>query len=222
MIKHILFDAFGTLFAVEKGASANAVLSVLNAHGIQTDGSAFHQEWKSFYRHAALQHPFETERSIFTRRIEHFLHKHSVTADAEALVSDAFHIAGKRLLYPDAVDFFRNLKDLYNISIASNTDNIVLEEVLSKYSLPFSSLFTSENLGCYKPAAAFYQQILGHLKCDPSECLFVGDSYEEDVKGPTEAGMHAILLDRTGAFAFSCPILLSLVDLPAYIETLNR
>ena len=83
MIKHIIFDAFGTLFQVEKGASANAVLKHLNAFGHHPDADAFHAEWKSFYRKHTASFPFQTEREIFTARIRHFCEQYQVPGNAE-------------------------------------------------------------------------------------------------------------------------------------------
>lgn len=221
MIKHILFDAFGTLFAVERGASANAVLSMLKKRHISIDEAAFHREWKSFYAQAASSSVFQTERNIFISRIQHFLDRYSLPVPAEKMVDEALHVACNRSVYQDVLPVLQSLSQHYSLSIASNTDNMVIETVLKRQPLPVRSVFTSEDLRCYKPSAAFYHKILNQLQCDPSQCLFVGDSYEEDVYGPCSAGMHAVLLNRTETHIFPCPSIQTLLDLPKFIAVIE-
>lgn len=221
MIKHILFDAFGTLFAVEKGSSANAVLTVLKNHHISIDEGAFHHEWKSFYVQAASSSVFQTERHIFTSRIHYFLDRYSLSVSAEKMVDEALCVARKRSIYPDVLPLLHFLSHHYSLSIASNTDNMVLQAVMERHPLPVHSIFTSEDLQSYKPSPAFYSKILNHLQCDPSQCLFVGDSYEEDVKGPSSAGMHAVLLNRAGTHLFPCSSIETLLDLPKFIAEIS-
>ena len=221
MIKHILFDAFGTLFAVEKGASANAVLTVLKKHHISIDEAVFHHEWKSYYAQAASSSVFQTDWNIFTSRIHYFLDRYSLSVSAEKMVDEALCVARKRSIYPDVIPLLRKLSPHYSLIIASNTDNIVLQDVLKHHPLPVHSLFTSEDFQCYKPSAAFYYKILNHLQCDPSQCLFVGDSYEEDVNGPSSAGMHAVLLNRAGMHTLPCPSIQTLHDLPKFIAEIR-
>lgn len=221
MIKHIIFDAFGTLFAVEKGASANAVLAVLKNNRISIDETAFHREWKSFYAQAASSSVFQTERTIFTSRIQYFLDRYGLSVSAEKMVDEALCVACKRSVYPDVLPLLHKLSPPYSLSIASNTDTMVLQAVLKCHPLPVRSVFTSEDLQCYKPSAAFYYKILNRLHCDPSQCLFVGDSYEEDVNGPSSAGMHAVLLNRSGTYSFPCSSIQTLLDLPKYITEIR-
>lgn len=221
MIKHILFDAFGTLFAVERGASANAVLAVLKSQHISIDEVAFHREWKSFYVQAASSSVFQTERAIFTSRIQYFLNRYNLSVSAEKMVDEALYIACNRSTYPDVLPLLHALSHHYSLSIASNTDNTVIETVLKRHPLPVRSVFTSEDLQCYKPSPAFYFRILNRLQCDPSQCLFVGDRYEEDVNGPSSAGMHAVLLNRAGRYTLPCPSIQTLLDLPKFIAEIK-
>ena len=221
MIKQIIFDAFGTLFSVEKGASANAVLVFLKNHRIPIDETAFHREWKSFYAQATSSSVFQTERAIFTNRIQYFLDPYHLSASSEKMVDEALHIACNRSTYPDVLPLLHLLSHHYSLSIASNTDNMVLQAVMERHPLPVHSIFTSEDLQCYKPSPAFYHKILNHLQCDPSQCLFVGDSYEEDVHGPSSAGMHAVLLNRAGMHTLPCPSIQTLLDLPKFIAEIR-
>lgn len=48
----------------------------------------------------------------------------------------------------------------------------------------------------YKPNPDFYKTILRRSGWAVSECLFVGDSYMDDVCGPKGIGMRTVLIDR--------------------------
>ena len=219
MIKHIIFDAFGTLFLVEKGASANAVLKHLNAFGHHPDADAFHTEWKSFYRKHTASFPFQTEREIFTARIRHFCKQYQVPGNAKKAAADMLAAAGKRPAYPDVKPVLDAIKGQYRLHIASNTDNDVLQSVMHNQQIEVDHVFTSETFRCYKPSPSFYDQLLHQIHALPEECLFIGDSLEEDVLAPAAHGMKSLYLCRT-ASSVSANIcsLSSLLELHDYLD----
>ena len=51
---------------------------------------------------------------------------------------------------------------------------------------------TSARAGARKPHPTIYGASLGALGVDPSEAVFVGDSWEPDVRGPRRLGMTAV------------------------------
>ncbi|MCU6713269.1 HAD family hydrolase [Paenibacillus sp. J5C_2022] len=54
------------------------------------------------------------------------------------------------------------------------------------------SLIISELIGVEKPHPIIYQKALEQFNIRPQDTLFVGDSWKNDVIGPTELGMKAI------------------------------
>ncbi len=54
------------------------------------------------------------------------------------------------------------------------------------------SMFISELIGVEKPNSIIYQQPVKKFNVRPEDTLFVGDSWKNDVVGPTEMGMKAI------------------------------
>lgn len=221
MIKHIIFDAFGTLFRVKKGASANAVLKYLNSFGHHPDTNAFHAEWKSFYRKRTLSIPFQTEREIFTARIKHIYKQYHVPGNAEKEAADMLAAAGKRPAYPDVKPVLAVLKGQYSLYIASNTDNDILQCVMDRQQIAVDQIFTSETFRCYKPSPSFYDQLLHHIHALPEECLFIGDSMEEDVRAPAAHGMKSLYLCRSATSPHANPpiSLSTLLELPNYLHT---
>lgn len=52
----------------------------------------------------------------------------------------------------------------------------------------------SSYVGRRKPDPAIYQAVLGHMRLEPEEVIFVGDRLREDVRGPLGLGMAAAYL----------------------------
>jgi FMN phosphatase YigB (HAD superfamily) len=48
----------------------------------------------------------------------------------------------------------------------------------------------------YKPNTNGFQRIAKHIDLSPCECIYIGDSYERDIRGAIENKMHAVLLNR--------------------------
>ncbi len=51
---------------------------------------------------------------------------------------------------------------------------------------------TSARAGARKPHPDIYRASLSALEVDPAEVVFVGDSWEPDVRGPRRMGMTAV------------------------------
>jgi putative hydrolase of the HAD superfamily len=50
-----------------------------------------------------------------------------------------------------------------------------------------------------KPHRSIFSEALQRLGVQPSEALMVGDSVRDDVEGALGAGMHAVLVHRSGS-----------------------
>ena len=62
-----------------------------------------------------------------------------------------------------------------------------------------SVLVTSEEAGKEKPDKAAFELVLEKLNLMPHQVIMVGDSYEKDIAGARNAGMHGILFSRESA-----------------------
>lgn len=92
------------------------------------------------------------------------------------------------------------------------------------YSFLDISIFSCE-FGYRKPYPKIYQEGLGQLEVKANETVFVGDRLVEDVGGPQELGMKAVLKYKEGR-DYSAPIkpdvkVDSLTQLPQAIEELK-
>jgi FMN phosphatase YigB (HAD superfamily) len=59
----------------------------------------------------------------------------------------------------------------------------------------FSCIVLSEVVGIRKPDPAIFQKAASLIQIKPAECLYVGDSYINDVIGAKNAGMQACWLN---------------------------
>jgi putative hydrolase of the HAD superfamily len=60
----------------------------------------------------------------------------------------------------------------------------------------FSCIVLSEEIGIRKPDPGIFLHAASLLKVKPGECLYVGDSYANDVTGATNAGMAVCWFNR--------------------------
>lgn len=90
----------------------------------------------------------------------------------------------------------------YRIGVISNADGRI-EDVLRRCGIAdcFLSITDSGLVGYEKPHPEIFRQALESLKAKPDESLYVGDVYSVDYLGATGAGMRAVLMDASGAYA---------------------
>lgn len=89
----------------------------------------------------------------------------------------------------------------YRIGVISNADGRI-DAVLRRCNICdcFLSITDSGLVGYEKPHPEIFVQALKTLNAAPQESLYVGDVYSVDYLGATGAGMHAVLMDVSGAY----------------------
>lgn len=103
-------------------------------------------------------------------------------------------------LYPDAEPLLRRLRaDGYTMGLISNatarTRKVVEATGLSDYLDP---IVISAEVGYTKPNPEIFRIALSLAKAQAREAIHVGDIYESDVVGATNAGLKGVLIDRDG------------------------
>jgi len=197
MINTVIFDAFGTLFKVEKGASAKLIIGNILSAGVEVDQTQFLAEWKSFYKnYTAPNVDFMTERNIFISRIQMFYNKYNISRNAVVDTDYMLAAAFERKTFDEVTEVIAELRNKYKVYIGSNTDNDVLDAVMKKNEVKVDKIYTSENLRCYKPNPTFFRKILEEHELKPENVIFVGDSVSDDILGPKALGIKTVLIDR--------------------------
>lgn len=103
--------------------------------------------------------------------------------------------------YPDALDVLSRLRERGFITgVISNWDSR-LRRILTGLGIRerIDHLFISSECGRRKPDRLMFDQAIDQavIRCD--EAVHVGDSYEEDIVGATNAGLRALYLRRDSA-----------------------
>lgn len=81
-------------------------------------------------------------------------------------------------------------------------------------------LVTSEEAGAEKPDERLFLLCAEKLGLPASQCAYVGDSLQSDVRGARKAGMRAVWFRPEGGEAADVPVVSSLVQLPGLLKSL--
>ena len=96
-----------------------------------------------------------------------------------------------------AIPVVKKLSRKFTVGVVSNGLSDVQYrklETMGLYDL-FSCIVLSEVIGIRKPDPAIFQKAASLIHIQPAECLYVGDSYVNDVIGAKNAGMQACWLN---------------------------
>jgi putative hydrolase of the HAD superfamily len=103
---------------------------------------------------------------------------------------------------PGAQDALEALSKQYPLCIATNagcSDTQAMRRALHRIDAEryFSWFFSSKDLGIKKPDPRFFLTIAQQCGFSPEQCVMVGDSFENDIKGAATAGFTTVLLSST-------------------------
>ncbi len=201
MIKHIIFDCFGTLIDTGNN-SIKAVEQILFNVGANVDAKEFYEEWKANKRQKMNTSVFLNEKALFEVSLDETFTKYGIKADASKEVKPMIRsLFADRFVFSDVHEVLAKLAEKnVDFAIGSITDTEPLLYYLELNQLSFSHIYTSEDMQVYKPNIKFYDTILQRSGWLAEECLFVGDSYIDDVLGPQKIGMKTVLLDRKALY----------------------
>lgn len=97
-----------------------------------------------------------------------------------------------------AVPLVKELSRRFIVGVVSNGLPDVQYRKLEAMDLRevFSCIVLSEEIGIRKPDPGIFHHAASLLRMQPSECLYVGDSYASDIVGSKNSGMLACWLNR--------------------------
>lgn len=106
-------------------------------------------------------------------------------------------LPGFNNLLEDAHDTLQYLEPKYKLHIITNGFEEVQQNKLenSKISSFFRTVTTSEEAGVKKPHPGIFNLALEKSGALPSNSLMIGDSYEADILGANNIGMHSVYFD---------------------------
>jgi putative hydrolase of the HAD superfamily len=118
---------------------------------------------------------------------------------------DAYYEPVRRYIfvYEDAIDVLSRIHEHYDaVGLVSNTvfpERTHLDE-LKRFGLAQHLTFKlfSSTFGLRKPHPDIFYKAANLAGFSPAECVYIGDRYLEDISGPNEIGMPAILRFQEG------------------------
>jgi putative hydrolase of the HAD superfamily len=211
-VKAVFFDAAGTLFRVH-GSVGHIYAEVARHFGILADPVALERSFVAAFRaNSAKGFPVERAENL---RIAERTWWMGVVRQAfgagmpEAVlpayfdhVFELFRSAAVWELYPDAQPTLEDLRSRgYRLGVISNFDSR-LHDLLVNLGIRsyFEHVILSWQVGSAKPDVGIFRRALELMDVKGKQALHVGDSPEEDVAGALSSGLHAVLLDRRGAW----------------------
>ena len=197
MVSAVIFDFYGTL-AHFADTSVSNYETVFAAHGYRPERAVLDDYFSRYdgvehSRHSVSEEAYE---SWVRLRLRDLTNACGVPDPHVEDLIDALRASdqGAMVPYPEAAATLSSLRQAgLAIGVCSNWGwelNAFLEQV-GLFPLVDAGV-TSARAGARKPHPDIYGAALGALGVDPSEVVFVGDSWEPDVRGPRRLGMTAV------------------------------
>jgi putative hydrolase of the HAD superfamily len=197
VVSAVVFDFYGTLARWEDGAGLNYA-GVFAAHGYAVEDSVLDAYFRRYdgVDHSEHSVDEETYEAWVRSRLHELAESGGVHPRHRDTVVEALRAAdrGPMVAYPEAAGTLRAVREAgLAVGVCSNwgwelngfLDRVGLLDLVD-------SAVTSARAGSRKPHPGIYALSVQSIGVDPEEVLFVGDSWEPDVRGPRRMGMTAI------------------------------
>lgn len=143
--------------------------------------------WKA-YEHGEIEKSY-----IFSSRFGQYLGEMGIETDS--LAANGMYAKGlseSAVLMPHAIELLEQLKGKVKIYAVTNGVTTTQTPRLEKSGLLpyFDGVFISEQMGCKKPEAEFFDQVFAAIGItDRSRTIILGDSLTSDMQGGRNAGI---------------------------------
>ena len=182
----IIFDLYGTLARIRRPRMRRALARKL---GLSS------RDWMRLVRDDLLVRPYESDEALIDRILGEVGQDVSTTLRAQAQDMLREELESVEPL-PEVQALLAFLKRRgYRLGLLSNLTS-AHKRVLEGFSLyeNFAAAGFSCDEGMSKPQPELYLRLCERLEASPDRTLFVGDSYQNDVKAPAQLGMRTMFL----------------------------
>lgn len=199
-LRAVLLDAGGTLIHPDR----SFILERLSAEGVAADADAYEEA-----RRAATKAVGDilrsddpgTDRTRIRTFFATLLTGLGLPSDRLEAMADAIRARhGEDRLWihtrPGTRETLEGLRDAgYRLAVISNADGRV-SRYLEAAGLAdlFEFVLDSGRVGMEKPDPRIFHLACARMGFHPEECVYVGDTYEVDIRGARQAGLEAVLL----------------------------
>lgn len=198
----VFFDIDDTLVDSES-AHRIAVKKILADYSLKVNPDHVFRKWTEI-TNRYLKFYFEKKVTLNQQRIsrikELWIFMGQEVNDKEArLIYQKYHhhFLESCVVFADVVPALERLKDFKLGIITNGTRSDQIDKLKNNGLLHyFNPIVISEDVGFSKPQKEIFELAAKRSDQLLSECVLIGDSYELDYMGSTNAGMKAIWLDR--------------------------
>lgn len=147
-----------------------------------------------------------------------------VPADEVHVIAHEFRQHVRPTLFDDVIPTLDALKGAFRLAVLSN--NPYAARALERNGIAdrFERVISAED-DYWKPHPRAFERACSLLGISPQDTVYVGDSYDNDLMGASEAGLTAIWLDRV-PFDYDHPAgsyrIETLHELPGLLERIER
>jgi putative hydrolase of the HAD superfamily len=210
--KAVLLDFYGTVARATRWVSADEVLA---EHGYELSEDAY-QRWFNDGIDGMEHDEYSQSRDHYVawqrdRTLAMLAETDVHPGEYEEILTKLRGGAATRSIeaYDESATVLQALRDRgLRLVICSNWDWDLAEAVEEAGLTPrFDALVSSAWVGARKPHPRIYATALLEAGVEPTEALFVGDTWGPDVEGPLAAGIPAVYLRRAGHWPDgTCPL----------------
>ena len=196
VVRAVIFDFYGTLARWADGSASYA--SVFADYGYTPDAAVLDGYFSRYNGIEHGEHSVDEEAyEVWVRsRLRQLTRDGGVDdADAEVIVEALRSLdQGEMMPYPEAAATLGALRDAGLIVGVCSNWGWELDAYLDQVGLLdlVDSSVTSARAGARKPHPNIYRTSVESLGVATSDVVFVGDSWEPDVRGPRRLGMTAV------------------------------
>lgn len=201
-IKDVFFDLDHTLWDFDRN-SGLAFQRVFNTHKITLPLPEFLSQyepinlsyWKEFREERITKE--ELRRGRLTTTFEIFKLQYSLEVIDSLANSYIKELPGDNHLFSGALEILDYLSERYQLHIITNGFKDVQDLKLQNSGIKkyFKSVTTSEDVGLKKPHPAVFNTALKKVSALPERSIMIGDSFEADIIGARNVGMHTLFFN---------------------------
>ena len=197
----VLFDAAETLFTT-RGSVGEIYGGVARAYGSTASTDAIEAAFLGQFRHSG---PISSanEKAWWKDVVHSVFSEVGMVRNFDEFfdqVYDGFRDSQGWILFPETPEVLTELKGLnIKLGVISNFDDRAYSVMRSLGILRFFDAVTlSSETGYCKPDPQIFHSAVRALGVPAAEILMVGDHIRDDVEAARQAGITALLIDRTG------------------------
>ena len=198
-IQAIVFDLYNTLCANTRERWIETFKEICRIEGLSIDPDDLYNHWKDLELSTRVNRvnledlsrtrEFTPYRNVWGSCFSQVFEEFQFEANAELAASLCVDGMSNCPLFPQSKEVLDVLRTKYKLGLLSNADESFLQPFLATANLSFDAVFSSENVGAYKPHPKGFTDIAAELGFEPHQILFVGDTLRDDIVGAQRVGM---------------------------------